>query len=308
MSGLGRKSNQLLKAYFEHLQVRRTERTIEGYKGSLLPFLTWLVLRGLEVGEVRLQDLEAYQSEVSLATKPDGTRYSLSAQSHRISALKSLFSFAYRRGYLVQDSAAALELPPSESRLPRVILSPREVTRLLEAPDPKTPIGLRDRAILETLYGTGIRANELICLRPEDVDTHQHALTIVQGKGRRDRVVPLTRAASQAIEAYLSLGRARLLGAHTRQELFLGGYGFPLKRASLGKVVKAAAERAGVKKIVTPHVLRHTVATHLLRGGADIRHIQALLGHRSLQTTQRYTRVDTSDLRKVLRRAHPRGR
>ena len=308
MSALGRKTRRLIRVYEEHLAVRYSERTAEGYLADVRAFLCWIVLRGIELAEVRTGDLEAYQAELASARKADGRLYSLSVQSHRITALKSLYGFLYRRGFVLTNPVATLEQPKTETRLPRVILTFREVKRILGAPDAKTPQGLRDRAMLETFYATGLRVSELIRLKVEDVDLEDGVLRIVLGKGRRDRVVPLTRAAAEAIEVYLAHARAALLGRFTRKELFLGGYGFALKRASVGVIVHRAAAKARIGKPVTCHTFRHTVATHLLRGGADIRQIQVLLGHRSLHTTETYTRVETSDLKKVLERAHPRGR
>jgi integrase/recombinase XerD len=158
------------------------------------------------------------------------------------------------------------------------------------------------------LYSTGIRVSELANLTPYDVDTEERLLRIVQGKGRKDRHVPLTRAAAESIEAYLVHGRPKLVGKGEAAFLFVGDQGGWLHRAVLSRMVKTYAERAGIKKHVTCHTFRHSVATHLLKGRADIRYIQALLGHSSLGTTQRYTRVEISDLAEVLRRAHPRGR
>lgn len=189
-----------------------------------------------------------------------------------------------------------------------MILTTREAKRVIEAPDTRTPEGLRDRAILETLYATGIRVSELGNLTPYDVDTEERVLKVVLGKGRKDRNVPLTRAAAEAIEAYLLKARPQLQGPRKVRFLFLQARGGKLDRATTARIVACRTSDAGVKKHVTPHTFRHTVATHLLKGRADIRHIQALLGHASLATTQRYTRVEVSDLRRVVERAHPRGR
>jgi site-specific recombinase XerD len=194
-----------------------------------------------------------------------------------------------------------------EKRLPRTILTPREVLRILDAVDTRSPQGLRDRAILETFYATGIRASELTGLTPYDVDTEERVLRVVLGKGGKDRNVPLTRAACRAIERYLEKGRPRLVRARCRY-LFLGSWGGKLNRGMLSLIVRHWTQAAGVKKPVTCHVFRHSVATHLLKGRADIRHIQVLLGHASLGTTERYTRVELQDLKQVIRRAHPRGR
>lgn len=188
------------------------------------------------------------------------------------------------------------------------MLTREEARKLVESPEASSPPGLRDRAILETFYATGLRAGELTRLNCSDVDTEDGVLRVVLGKGSKDRTVPLTRAAAEAIEAYLLHGRPHIRGASASPYLFLALRGGRTYASLLNDVVQAAASRAGIEKHVTCHGLRHSVATHLLKGGSDIRHIQALLGHSSLSATERYTHVEVSDLTKVLRRAHPRGR
>lgn len=304
-----RKTRRLLELYEDHLHVRYAPRTPVAYMAHVRAFLEWLVRRGLDLVDVKAKDLDAYQSFLyAYRRKSDDKPYSAAYQGTRLVVLKHLYRFLYRRGYLLHDPAADIELPRLEKRLPRVILTFQEVRRILEAPDAKTPRGLRDRAMLETLYGTGIRVSELCNLTPYDVDTEERVLRVVQGKGRKDRNVPLTRAAAEAIEAYLVKGRAKLAGRGRTRTLFIQDKGGTMDRATASRIVSGWAEAAGVKKHVTPHTFRHTVATHLLKGRADIRHIQSLLGHASLGTTQRYTRVEVSDLKQVIERAHPRGR
>jgi integrase/recombinase XerD len=187
-------------------------------------------------------------------------------------------------------------------------LTPQEATKLLESASGKSPKTLRDRAILETLYATGIRVSELIALAPYDVSPEERRLTVTLGKGRKGRNLPLTRAAAKAIEAYLAFGRSEILGEKPPSVLFVSNTGIRLQGSTVNAILQSYAKEVKLEKHVTCHALRHSMATHLLQGRADIRHIQALLGHRSLQTTERYTRVEISDLQKVVRRAHPRGR
>jgi integrase/recombinase XerD len=298
----------MLKLYEDHLHVRYAPRTPPAYMAHVYAFLEWLAGRGLDLLEVKAKDLHAYQTYLYAFRRKDGKPYAAAYQGTRLVVLKHLFRFLYRRGYLLHDPGADIELPRLEKRLPRTILTSAEMRKILEAPDTKTPRGLRDRAILETLYGTGIRVTELCNLTPYDVDTEERVLRVILGKGRKDRNVPLTRAAAAAIESYLVKGRPQLVGPHKLRFLFLQDRGGKMDRATACRIVREWAVEAGVKKHVTPHTLRHTVATHLLKGRADIRHIQALLGHASLGTTQRYTRVEVSDLKQVIDRAHPRGR
>ena len=305
---VSRKTARLLKLYEDHLHVRYAPRTPPSYMAHVYAFLEWLAQRGLDLLDFAAKDLHAYQSALYAFRRKNGRPYAAAYQGTRLVVLKHLFRFLLRRGYLLHDPAAELELPKLEKRLPRTILTLHEARKIVEAPDQRSPRGLRDRAILETLYGTGIRVSELCSLTPYDVDTDERVLRVVLGKGRKDRNVPLTRAAALAIEAYLVKGRPKLQGSRKLRFLFLQDRGNQLDRATASRIVRYWADEAGVKKHVTPHTFRHSVATHLLKGRADIRHIQALLGHASLGTTQRYTRVEVSDLKQVLERAHPRGR
>jgi integrase/recombinase XerD len=302
------KTAKLLQLFEDHVFVRYAEKTAKGYLRGVRFLLDWLGRRGVSLAEVRTDDLLAYQTDLYALRKKDGKPYSTYDQTQRTAAVKALFRFLARRGYLLTDPAAAIEYPRQEKRLPRGVLTVAEARAIVEAPDLGAPMGLRDRAILETLYATGIRAGELGSLKREDVDTEERLLRVLLGKGRKDRNVPLTRAAAEAIEAYLAYGRPRMRGTRTSPLLFLAHRGGKMYDAHLNDVVARAAFRAGVKKHATCHTFRHSVATHLLKGGADIRHIQMLLGHSSLQTTERYTRVEVSDLKEIMKRAHPRGR
>ena len=302
------KTSRLLKLFEDHCLVRFAEGTAHGYVRAVRSFLDWLRDRGIPLVDVRTADIEAYQADVCALRKKDGTPYSVDLQVHRLSSVKTLFRFLYQRGYVLADASAPVEYPRRELRLPRGVLSREETRKLVEAPDTSTPIGLRDRAILETFYGTGIRAGELAKLKTIDVDTEDKVLRVLLGKGAKDRNVPLTRAAAEAIEAYVLHGRPKIRGAIKSPWLFLALRGGRMYPDLLNGVVQAAARKTGLGKHATCHTLRHSVATHLLKGGADIRHIQKLLGHRSLQSTERYTHVEVSDLSKVLKRAHPRGR
>lgn len=300
--------DRLLKEYEEDASVRFSPHTVRNYLHHTKAFFEWSDAKGIELASTRTTDLLANQTEMALARKKDGKPYSMGHQQKHVCALKSFFRFLSKRGYLLQDPAAALEMPKSETRLPRTILTTGEARTLIEAAKGKSPRELRDRAILETLYATGIRVGELVAIAPQDVDTEERTLHVVLGKGRKGRVVPLTHAAARAIEAYLAFGRAKLLRYPTTPWLFVSDWGMQCRHSTVNAMVQWYARVAGVKKHVTCHTFRHSIATHLLKGHADIRHIQVLLGHRSLQSTERYTKVEISDLREVVRRAHPRGR
>lgn len=289
--------------------MRFAPRTAQEYRALALRFLLWLEARGISLIEARTDDLLAYQSGLLSARQRDGKPYSVSSQTHFVVVVRGFFRFLYRRGFLLHDPAASLELPRQEERLPRVILTRKEALRLLRAAArARSPQELRDRAILETFYATGIRVGELAKLTPYDVDTQERTLRVILGKGRKDRYVPLTQAAAQAIDVYLAKGRAALLGKTSSPHLFVADLGGYFHRARVNLMLREYARRARIKKRVTCHTLRHSIATHLLQGGADIRQIQVFLGHASLKATERYTRVELSDLKEVMRRAHPRGR
>ncbi|MDH3227803.1 MAG: tyrosine-type recombinase/integrase [Thermoleophilia bacterium] len=312
------KTKRLLGLYEDELALRYAERTVPEYMAHVRAFLAWSEEKGLELGSLTKQDLLAYQTALFTLRRKDERPYSAGFLVNRLTALKSFFSFLSRRLLILHDPTAGLERPRLEMRLPRTILTPGEVRRITEAPDAVSPLGLRDRAILETLYATGIRATELIQLSPFDIDPEERTLRVVRGKGGKDRGIPLTRVAAEAIETYLAHGRSQLLGAErsgsgvhpkkAMKRLFVSPRGGVLYRATLDELVRKWARKARVEKRVSPHTFRHSVATHLLRRGADIRHIQVLLGHARLSTTERYTRVELSDLKAVVKRAHPRGR
>ncbi len=310
---------RLLRLYEDSVKARYAAKTVERYLFDVRYLLGWLEERGVGLVSVRSVDLEAYQAHLSALRKPDGSAYTIGSQQAWLIAMKNFFRFLYRRGELIHDPAAVIELGRMEYRLPRVVLTEDEARRVVSAPRGDSPLVLRDRAILETLYAAGLRVSELAALTIYDVDTEERLLRVVMGKGRKDRNVPLTRAAARAIEEYLAKGReaivsgARLRGGGPRRGerarlLFPAELGGKLQSAVVGKTVARWAKKAGVKKHVTCHTFRHSVATQLLRGGADIRHIQALLGHASLKATERYTRVEIQDLKRVVERAHPRGR
>jgi len=297
-----------LDLYEQHIEAHYAARTVGSLMRNARRVLSWLAERGVELAQTRPADIHAYQLYLATARKKDGTAYSVGEHCSRLLGVRTLFRFLCRRGLLLSDPAALLEYPRLEQRLPQGVLTREETRKLVEAPDTSSVVGLRDRAILETFYGTGIRAGELAQLKCSDVDTEDRLLRVVRGKGSKDRNVPLTRAAAEAIEVYLAQGRPRTPGAVRSPRLFLAVRGGRLYASALNDLVQAAAKRVGIEKHITCHSLRHAVATHLLKGGADIRHIQVLLGHACLSSTERYTHVEISDLAKVVKRAHPRGR
>jgi integrase/recombinase XerD len=232
--------------------------------------------------------------------------YRTSSVARALAAVRSFHRFLVAEGEAELDPTAAAVRPRVPRSLPRP-LSVEEVARIVEAPSGQEPAALRDRALLETLYGAGVRVSEAVGLDVDDVDLEEGTVRVL-GKGSKERIVPIGRMAREAVGAYLSGGRPALASARTRGALFLNTRGGRLSRQGCWHVLKASAARAGVRKRVTPHTMRHSFATHLLEGGADVRVVQELLGHASLTTTQIYTLVSEQHLREVYLTAHPRAR
>lgn len=301
----------VLKArYLEHLKVQNyARRTIESLEAHVRFFFEYLETQTKteDLCELGHEDLTAYQTWLYFAETRRGKEkpLCLNTQGARLSAVQGFFRHLFKQGVLFHDPAASLEKPKHHKPLPRGILSDAHVLSLLKAPDVATPLGLRDRAILELLYATGIRNEELRSLKLQDVDRESGQVQVT-GKGTKERVVPVGRIALNWLTLYLQQARPRLVNGCDRGLLFLSRTGRQINGLNLNDVVHKHAKKAGLPEAVTPHALRHTCATHLLRAGADIRHIQVLLGHSSLATTQIYTHVDITDLKKVHRAYHPR--
>jgi integrase/recombinase XerD len=296
-------------AYLDHLAVERglSRNTLASYRRDLRRYLGALA-------EAGVTDLTAV-SELDITTflaslrSGDGDRQPLSAASaaRTIVAVRGLHRFAVREGMVAVDTAAAVKPPVPARRLPKA-LPVEEVAALIAAAADETPRGLRDRALLELLYGTGARISEAVGLDVDDIDPADAAV-LLHGKGDKDRLVPVGRMALAAVSDYLVRGRPALAAAgRGSPALFVNSRGGRLTRQSAWTVLRRAAERAGVTVAVSPHTLRHSFATHLLDGGADVRVVQELLGHASVTTTQLYTLVTVDRLREVYASAHPRAR
>ena len=242
--------------------------------------------------------------------KHSKTGKALSVGTHvaRLMAVKIFFRFLVREGFLMANPTAQLELPRRKTPLPEV-LSEFEVVRLLEFPDTMTLSGIRDRALLELLYGTALRNSEVCSLTLDQVDLERHQVRLQKGKGNKGRVVPLGEESQAWLERYLDQVRPQWLRSPGLTAVFLDRCGHKaLSSNGLAQIVRGLARAAQLGKAVSPHVLRHSCATHMLKRGASLRHIQQLLGHSSLTSTEHYTRVEISDLRRVLTRCHPRER
>ncbi len=310
-----KKNLELLRARFvEWLEARNySPRTRPDYNRSVRDFLAWLA-ENTEAGSIAdVAPVMVQNYQLALCHPPahdDGTparTLSLAAQACRLAAVKTFFLWLANTQQIAHNPAAMIQPPKQPQTLPRDILTQAEARRLLEATPTQKPLDIRNRAILEVLYATGIRRAELLALTIYDVDLQTATLRIEQGKGRRARLVPLTASAVAALKLYLSEARGGYVAATSETVLFVSSKsGQPISDNDAARIVREAAQRAGISKRITPHTLRHSCATHLLQERADIRQIQKLLGHRRLSTTEIYTHVEIGDLQEVITRCHPR--
>jgi len=279
------------------LTAQRSPRTVDAYRRDLAALAAF---RGSGVGDATVEELERWLA----AMRADGLAPSTVAR--RVSAVRSYFRHLILIGTRGDNPAAGLQLPRRGRRLPRA-LSPAETERLIEAADGTTPRTRRDRALVELLYGAGLRVSEAVGLDRSAVDVEERIVRVL-GKGGKERLVPLGRPAAEAVRRYLALGRPHL-DRRYRPELFLNARGGPLTRAGAFLILRRLAEKAGLEPArVHPHLLRHSFATHLLEGGADLRSVQEMLGHADLGTTERYTHVSDRRRREVYFQAHPHAR
>jgi integrase/recombinase XerD len=291
----------------EALSVKAFSATTRpGYRRSLRDLLVWLSEEhGItDLAHVTRDVVTAYRLHLQSCSSIKGAPYAASTQVNALKALRFFFSWLFKTGRVLTDPTLHLPNPRRPQPLPRP-LKVSEVARLIVSL-PKTTLGLRDRALIELLYGTGMRRAEAAGLRLDDVDLEQRAILIRCGKGGKERIVPLGKKAREVLIDYLEHSRVRLLRGEDPGALFLGCAGKGLSISYLTARLRILGLRSGVK--ARPHILRHSCATHLLKGHADIRHIQRLLGHASLKTTETYTKVEVSDLREVIQRCHPRER
>jgi len=298
-----------VQAYLDHLAVERglARNTLLSYRRDLQRYLDELAALGRsDLEQVRESDVAHF-----LAGLREGSErhppLSMSSAGRAVVAVRGLHRFALREGLTRTDPAREVRPPAPPRRLPKA-LSVEQVERLLQAAEgPQTPLALRDRALLELLYGTGARISEVVGLSVDDL-AGDSGLVRLDGKGGRQRLVPVGSFARRAVDAYLVRGRPALAAAgRGTPALLLNARGGRLSRQSAWTVLRSVAERAGLAGRLSPHVLRHSFATHLLDGGADVRVVQELLGHASVTTTQVYTLVTVDRLREVYATAHPRA-
>jgi integrase/recombinase XerD len=284
---------------FARVEKGLAANSIESYRRDLTEFSVFLRRIGKSPGAVDRDDIRAF-----LKVLYDRNLGARSVARHLVS-LRNLFRFLVREGRLTGDPTAEVEAPKLDQSLPKY-LTADEVDQLLAQPDVSTPLGLRDKAMLELLYATGMRVSELIHVAAADFDMEVGIVRCL-GKGNKERLIPVGKSALRAVEAYLIAGRAALAGKRNPPWLFLNRRGAALSRVGFWKILGAYGRRAGLATGLSPHLVRHSFATHLLERGADLRSIQLMLGHSDISTTQIYTHVLKERLKEVYQSHHPRA-
>jgi integrase/recombinase XerD len=293
--------------YLLWMQVHNyAETTIMARRHHLRYFTGFCSQHGIEdAREVTFELLQRYQQQLFEHRKRDGQPLAFATQAQRLIPICHFLSWMRRSGRLTVNPASDLLMPKPDRRLPEATLSIAEMALLLAQPDVSRPLGLRDRAILEIFYSCALRRQELIELTVRDVDFDRGTIFVRCGKGAKDRYVPIGERALFWLRLYLDLARPRLVGEHAGEQLFVSSVGTPVCSDWLSRKVRRYLDSAGISKQGSCHLLRHTVATLMLEGGADIRYVAEMLGHTRLETTQRYTRVSIDRLRTVHARTHP---
>jgi integrase/recombinase XerD len=303
----------LVLDFLAYLEFERglARNTLDAYRTDLLQFGTFIARRSTAATEVERADIADFLADLATGAAADadgnGARPGCSPAtiSRKTACLRSFYRHL-RREELMDDDPTATVTPPQKSRKLPQVLSHAEVTKLLASPRGAEPTDLRDRALLEVMYGCGLRASEAIGLEIGDVDMRR-GFVRPHGKGSKERIVPLGSQASRAIARYQRLGRPELVGERLERKLFVNFRGGALTRQGLYKIIQRHAKQVGLDNKMSPHTLRHTFATHLLSGGCDLRSVQEMLGHADVATTQLYTHLSRERIKEVYFRAHPRA-
>jgi integrase/recombinase XerD len=304
--------NDQFKPYIDeleqYLKVRNfAKRTIDNTCWKIEKFTAYLKQNNIfNIDHITKKIIRSYQIELYQMINAKGIQNSVGHQNNMMSAVRQLTRFLYERDYIVSDPARDIQYAKIPKTLPKSILTKTEARRIIHAPDIKTALGYRDRVILEVLYTSGIRKQEIIQLLLNDVDYHDGILKIENGKGGKDRIVPIGRIACRYLENYIKSVRPELIKDPYNNHLFLSLKGNRLSKNMIWELVKKYAKKAKIKKNVHPHTFRHTCATAMLKNKADLNTIRKILGHASLNTTQIYTHLNITDLKAVHKQCHPR--
>jgi integrase/recombinase XerD len=296
------------RLYFNHmLALGRSLRTVQGARSALKLLQAFLDTLGVDtVAQLDREALMRYREELAWRLTAKGVPLAVRSQLELLGHVAAFCRFGVVQGWWLVDPSRAIPRPKKPRRLPRSIMEPAEVERLLAQPDTSTLRGFRDRVLLEVLYSTALRREELANLCLDDVDIDTGYVFVREGKGGKDRVVPLGASVCDWVRSYLVDIRPRWPGAGADHALFLNRWGRGIAPGAVWAIVHKHAQGAGLSKAVATHTFRHSCATHMLRNGAPIRQLQEMLGHASLETTQLYTRVTINDLRAMHAKFHPR--
>ena len=296
-----------VRRFLEHQRVRHyAATTIRATEGHLRIFIEWAIARGIHrPHELTKPMLEAHQRWLFYYRKPSGKPLTYATQRHRMQLLKGFFRWLARENVILWNPASEIEMPRLERRLPKAILSEREIERVFAQADLSEPLGLRDRAMMEVLYSTGVRRAELARLSLYDVDAERGTLTVRLGKGRKDRTIPIGERALHWLARYVDEVRPTFVVLPDAGTTFLTEKGEPIDLVALSMLMRRYMKKAQTGKDGSVHIFRHSMATHLLDAGADIRAIQEMLGHVKLNTTQLYTQVSIQRLKLVHDTCHP---
>jgi len=298
------------KQSFEaHLLARNySPATVESYRCLLKDFIGFLLTKGVsDVRGITTTNITDYQ--IHRLQKPNncGKPCGVGSRNNALKAVKAFCRYLHKQGFIGDDPAKDVDFARMPKRLPRNILTFSEMRKLLQTPDRQSLLGQRDRCMMELLYSSGLRNRELRTLKLTDLNLEEGILQVVDGKGHKDRYVPVGRVACRHLAHYIAVVRPLLLGKGSADTVFLSLRGKPLGMSAVINAVERYVRLAGIKKTITPHSFRHTCATHLLQNKANIRHIQEILGHVSLQTTQIYTSVTIQELKDAHTSCHPRN-
>ena len=298
-SNISNKSKQIIDSFLDALWMERglSENTLSAYRCDLTKFSSWLKQQHIELVKVEQTNILAY---LALAESK-----SVRTVARRLSSLRRLYEYLLREDRIKQNPVSNVEAPRLGRALPK-FLTESEVEALLEAPDTEQMSGVRDKCMLELLYATGLRVSELVNLTVQQVNLRQGVVRVT-GKGNKERLVPMGEEASQWLERYLNSARSEILNHTLSDALFPSNRGKAMTRQTLWHMIKRYASIAGIKKTLSPHILRHAFATHLINHGADLRVVQMLLGHSDISTTQIYTHVARERLKDLHAEHHPRG-
>jgi len=293
--------DQLLTMFIDFLAIERglAKNTLSAYRSDLKEFFDFIKEKNIQIEELKKEEILAYIVNLKQKKRANSTI------SRQLAAIKAFFKFLQQEGIVIINPTSDLEGPKKQKRLPQV-LSIDEIEKILEKPKNNNPLGIRDKAMLETLYGAGMRVSELINLDVNSINTDLGYVRCV-GKGSKERIIPIGNQAILSLNAYLKGARNKLLKNPKEYALFLNQHGRRLTRQGFWKILKNYAQQAGIKKEITPHVLRHSFATHLLENGADLRSVQEMLGHVDVTTTQIYTHLNTNNIINIYKKSHPRA-